>query len=120
VATIIVRPSKIQQGRSAYQRIFLTLASASWSGGTTFVLSGVAGVTKVGQIVGSATQAYVVVTTTGSATGTLTVSDGTNTGTTVVAQVAPTRRKWFPGMDWRRRLAMASNAKTQVDQSTGE
>lgn len=105
MSTLIVRPSKIQQNRSAYQRIFVTLSTASWSGGTTFSISGVTGVTKVGQIVDSATQAYVIVTTTGSAAGTLTVSDGTNTGTTVVGPIAPTRRRWFPGLNrFRERL----------------
>jgi hypothetical protein len=107
MATIIVRPSKVQQGRSAYQRLFVTLASASWGGGTTFTVSGVSGVSKVGQIVNSATQAFVIITTTavpvGHAPQTLTVSDGTNSGTTSVAPVAPTRRKWFPGLDRRRR-----------------
>jgi hypothetical protein len=108
MATIIVRPSRVQQGRSASQRLFLTLANAGWSdGGTTFTISGVSGVSKVGQIVDSPTQAYVVITTTGAPLGhtaqTLTVSDGTNTGTTSVAPVAPTRHRWFPGLNRRQR-----------------
>ena len=96
MATIIVRPSAVQVGRSANQTLTLTGTGTSWSGGTTFTLSGVSGVTKVGQIVDSATLAKVVITTT-TATGThtLTVSDGTNTGTTVVKQIAANRRRWF-------------------------
>jgi hypothetical protein len=106
LATLTVRPSKVQQARTTYQRLFVTLASASWSGGTTFTLSGVSGVTKIGQIIDSATQAYIIITTTGSAAGTLTVSDGTNTGTTSITAVAPTYRRWFAGLDQRRRFGV--------------
>ena len=63
--------------------------------------------TKVTQNVVSPTQAYIALTTTGatlSAIQTLTVSDGTNSGTTKVGPVAPTYRRWFPGLDRRRRL----------------
>jgi hypothetical protein len=105
VATIIVRPSRIQAGRSALQRLFVTLPAAGWTGGTTFSVSGVSGVTKVSQIVDNSTQAYIAITTTSSSTGTLTVSDGTNSGTTTVTQIAPTRRRWFPGLNrYRERL----------------
>jgi hypothetical protein len=103
MATILVRPSKVQPNRSAYQTLTLTLASAGWSGGTTFTLSGVSGVTKIGQVVDSSGLAKVVITTAGSGAGTLTVSDGTNSGTTSVTPVAPTYRRWFPGLDRRRR-----------------
>jgi hypothetical protein len=103
MSTIIVKPSKIQQNRSAYQRLFLTLDGADWTDESVFSISGVAGVTLVGQIVDSESQAYVIVKTTGSAAGTLTVSDGTFSGTTTVGPIAPTYRRWFPGLDRRRR-----------------
>jgi hypothetical protein len=96
-AVFIVWPSQIQPGRSAYQRVFVTFAAAAWDGGTVFLLSGVSGVAKVGQIVDSPTQAYIVITTSAAAaksTQTLTVSDGTNGGTTLVTPIAPTRRRW--------------------------
>lgn len=100
MATLIVRPSKIQAGRSANQRIFVTLAGATWTSGTTFTISGVTGVTKIGQNVDSPTQALITITTTTATltSQTLTVSDGTNTGTTTICPVAPTHRKWFPGL----------------------
>ena len=82
MSTIIVRPTKLQAGRSALQRIFVTLSTATWSGSTTFTLSGVSGVTQIAAIVDSPTVAFIAITTTGSATGTLTISDGTNSGTT--------------------------------------
>jgi hypothetical protein len=102
--TITVRPTKLQANRSALQRIFVTLSTATWSGSTTFTLSGVSGVTKVATNVDSPTQAFIAITTTGSAIGTLTISDGTNTGTTLITPIAPTRRRWFPGLDRRRRF----------------
>ena len=79
MSTITVRPSQVQANRSSLQRLFCTLAGAGWTSGTTFTISGVSGVIKVSQIVDSATQAYVVITTAGSGAGTLTVSDGTHT-----------------------------------------
>ncbi len=102
MSTITVRPSKIQQNRSAYQRLFLTLSGADWTDESVFSISGVDGVTLVGQIVDNESQAYVIITTAGSATGTLTVSDGTYSGTTTVAAIAPTYRRWFAGLDRRR------------------
>ena len=106
MAIITVRPSKVQAGRSAYQRLFLTLAAASWTGGTTFTISRVSGVTKVGQIVEGGAQAYVVITTTTAALTPqiLTVSDGTNSGTVIVGPVAPTHRRWFSRLDHRNRI----------------
>ena len=81
--------------------MFCTLATAGWTSGTTFTISGVVGVTLVSQTVDNATQAYLVVTTTTVALGsaqTLTISDGTNSGTTSVAPIAPTHRRYFPGL----------------------
>ncbi len=97
MATIIVRPSKVPQGIHAKQKLFVTLASANWDGSTVFTVSGVTGVSKVGQSVHNATQAHVYITTTTAAksTQTLTVSDGTNSGTTSVTRIAPARYKWF-------------------------
>lgn len=103
MATITVRPTKVQANRSAMQWLFVTLSTATWSGSTTFSLSGISGVTKMATIVDSPTEAFIAITTTGSATGTLTVSDGTNSWTTLVIPVAPTRRRWFPTLDRRGR-----------------
>ncbi len=60
--------------------ITLTLAGfgTSWGGGTTFSVSGVAGVTQVSQNVASTTAATVVVET-GGTSGTLAITDGTAT-----------------------------------------
>jgi hypothetical protein len=98
-AVFTVRPSQVRQNCGQLQRLFVTFASAAWDGSTLFTLSGVDGVTKAGQIVTSATQAYVLITTTAVPVGTpaqaLTVSDGTNSGTTSVCPTAPTRRRYF-------------------------
>jgi len=92
---IVVRPSAIQLNRSANQSLTLTLPSAGWvQGTTTFTLSGVAGVVLVTSIVNAPGLAKLVVTTSATA-GTLTVSDGTNTGTTVVKSLPSNRRRWF-------------------------
>lgn len=68
----------------------------AWTSGTTFSVSGVAGCSILKKIVNSATYTRLIVVT-GTATGTLTVSDGTNTCTVVVAARAMPR--WFPGLD---------------------
>jgi hypothetical protein len=103
VATILVRPSRIPRFHGGPLTLTLTLTGAGWTGGgTTFTISGVANVTKVGQIVDSGGVAKLVVTT-GAGLGTLTVSDGTNSGTTTVARMAGSRGRWFPGLSWTRR-----------------
>ncbi len=97
MATIIVHPSAIQLNRSANQTLALSLASAGWIQGTTvFTLSGVAGVTKITSIVEAGGASARVVVTTSTTAGTLTISDGTNTGTTHVKKIR--RRRWFPGL----------------------
>ena len=54
MATIQIRPSKIQVNSSRHQAVNLTLAGAGWSsGGTTFTVSGLDDVTKIAQVVGS-------------------------------------------------------------------
>ncbi len=99
MSIILVRPSRVQVGRSANQSLNLTLANAGWTSGTIFTISGVSGATKVTQIVQSGGFAKVVITTTtATGSGTLTVSDGTNSGTTIVTQIAANRRKWHPGL----------------------
>lgn len=98
MATITVRPSRIQPGMHVLQKLFCTLAAANWTTDTTFAISGASGVTKVSQNVVSPTQAYVVITTTTApkkSTQTLTVSDGTNGGTTSITPIAPARGHWF-------------------------
>jgi hypothetical protein len=99
MATITVRPSQVRQNCGGLQKLFVTLANAGWDGSTVFTISGVAGAVKAGQIVTNSTQAYVLITTTAVPVGTpaqaLTVSDGTNSGTTSVCPTAPTRRRYF-------------------------
>lgn len=76
----------------------LGTGTAFVTNGTTFTLSGVSGVTKLGQIVASNTAADIQLTT-GSTTGTLTVtaSDGSGTATVNVAKL-PVAKRWFPGL----------------------
>lgn len=104
MATITVKPPYIQRNRSAMQRVTLMLSGAGWTqGGTTFTLSGVAGVVKGVTIVNSTSLAIVAITSTGAAVGTVTVSDGTNTGTFVVKARAHGRLRWFAGLEDRER-----------------
>jgi len=99
VATILVRPSKVQANRSAAQSLTLTLSGAGWvQGTTTFTLSGVAGAAEVASNVNASGSAKISITTTTAGPGTLTVSDGTNSGTTSVTAVASNKRRWFPGL----------------------
>jgi len=97
MATILVRPSKIQANSSKHQAVNLTLKGAGWTSTTTFTVSGVAGVVKVAQVVSGTGSARIVVTTIGSAAGpsTLTVSDGGNTGRTTVKALSPSRGRWI-------------------------
>lgn len=69
----------------------------SWTAGTTFTLSGVSGCSILTKIVHSGTSARLVVAS-GSATGTLTISDGTESTTIPVQQSPITRRRWFAGL----------------------
>jgi hypothetical protein len=99
MATITVKPPYIQRNRSAMQRVTLMLTGAGWTqGGTTFTLTGVAGVAKGITIVDGGGLAIVAINSTGAAVGTVTVSDGTNTGTFVVKARAHGRLRWFPGL----------------------
>ncbi len=97
VKGMLARPSKVQVNRSMLQSITLIGFGTTWTGGTTFTLSGVAGVTKVSQTVSSGTVARVVIKT-GSTTGTLTISDGTYPATVSVAKRPSSRMHWFPGL----------------------
>lgn len=63
--------------------VTLTGTSTAWTGGTTFTVSGVTGVSKTAQNVASGTSATITLTT-GSSTGTLTISDGTISTTVTV------------------------------------
>jgi hypothetical protein len=67
----------------------------SWSGSTAWSVSGVSGCSIVTHIVTTATVARLVIAT-GSATGTLTVSDGTHTATVQVWDAAlQFSKRWF-------------------------
>ena len=96
MATILIRPSKIQVNSSRRQALNLTCAGAGWTSGTTFTLSGVADVTTVVKVVNGPGSARIVVTTAGASPGTLTVSDGTNSGTVSVAAIAPSAGRGLP------------------------
>ncbi len=69
---------------TAVVNLVMTGTSTSWTGGTTFTVSGVTNATKTSQNVTSGTAATMVLST-GNFTGTLTVSDGTNTATITVS-----------------------------------
>jgi hypothetical protein len=84
VGSISVTPTVLPANHSGNIVLQLAGTGTSWGGGTTFTVSGVSGVTKVSQSVASATSATLAVTS-GSGTGTLTISDGTEGATTTVA-----------------------------------
>jgi len=95
---IVQSPQTVPANHAGSFSITLLGTGTSWSGATTFTLSGVAGVTKLGQIVASPTQADIQLTT-GSTAGTLTItaSDGSGTATVKVARI-PMSKRWFPGL----------------------
>ena len=102
MATILTSPAAIPTNSTVLQGIFLTLPAAGWVQGTTvWTLSGVAGVTLVSSYVSASGVAKLGVTT-GATAGTLTISDGTNTGTVAVQAMPFVRRKWFAGLTDRR------------------
>lgn len=83
--------SSLPSNHASNITLSLTGSGTSWGGGTTFTISGVSGWAKVSQNITSTTAATVVVSCPGTATppsgatGTLSVSDGTNTGTISIA-----------------------------------
>jgi hypothetical protein len=81
-------PSSIPANYGSHITLSLSLGSG-WSGGTTFTVSGVSGVSKVSQNVTSSSTATLVVAVPGlgsaSNTGTLTISDGSVTSMVTVA-----------------------------------
>jgi len=93
VAAIAITPRRIP-ARSKRQGVNLALAGAGWSGATSFTLAGVAGCSITTTIVNTSGTARIVVKT-GSSLGTLTISDGTNSGTTTVATLTAVRG-WMP------------------------
>src|SRR5271166_657240 len=96
--SMIAAPHRIPHKSKQLYKIALTGTGTAWTGGTTFTVSGVAGVVLVSHSVASGTSAQLILTT-GTATGTLTVSDGTNTATISVVLVKALR--WFAGLDRR-------------------
>jgi len=96
---IVQSPQTVPANHAGSFSITLLGTGCSWAtNGTTFSLSGVTGVAKLGQIVSGQNQADIQLTT-GSATGTLTVtaSDGSGTATAKVARI-PISKRWFPGL----------------------
>ncbi len=85
VRNVAIAPATIPAHHSGHISLTLTGSGTSWTGSTTFTPSGVAGVSVISQTNTSGTLETVVVTT-GSGTGTLTItgSDGSN-GTVAVA-----------------------------------
>lgn len=96
MATIHVRPHFIGARSAKRQCIDLTLSDAGWNSSTVFSLSGLAGCTKLGQSVTDGATARIVVQTKTSGPGTLTISDGTNSGSVAVKHVSPTRGRVAP------------------------
>lgn len=90
-----VSPTAIPKNHAGNITLTLAGTSTTWAGGgSEFSLSGVTGVTKVSENVTSATAATVVVTT-GSGTGTLSLTDldsivGTTTVATATLTISPT------------------------------
>ena len=78
-----ISPTTIPANHAGNITLTLTGVGTLWSS-NTFTLSGVSGVTKVSQTINSNTSVTLVATT-GSGTGTLTVSDGTYAATTTIA-----------------------------------
>jgi len=93
---IRIRPSRLSANSSRHQGVDLVLAGAGWSGATTFTLSGVAHVSILTTIVHNTSSARLVLTTVGASPGTLTISDGTNSGTVKIAALSPTRGRLAP------------------------
>ena len=85
-AYFVASPAVIPSGHIGHLTVSLTGVGTSWSG-TPFSVSGVSGTTLISQSVSSTTSASLVLTT-GSGTGTLTVSDGSENST--IAVNAPT------------------------------
>ena len=78
--------------------LVLTGTNTNWSG-NPFILSGVAGVTLVSQTVTSSTAASIVIST-GTTTGTLTLSDGSYTTTIAVIPAPSSARHMSAARGW--------------------
>ena len=101
MATINVSPKTVPAGRHAAWKLSVYLPAAGWvQGTTTLSVSGVTGVTASSFTINSSTTGTVVLNTKNASTGTLTVSDGTNSGTTTVSGTMNTtrNRRWFSGL----------------------
>ncbi|HTS62156.1 MAG TPA: DUF2341 domain-containing protein [Candidatus Acidoferrales bacterium] len=83
MTAISASPQAVPAISSGNVVLTLTGTSTAWTGGTTFSISGVSGVTKIAQSVLSATSATLTITT-GAGTGSLTISDGTTSTTILV------------------------------------
>jgi hypothetical protein len=92
---ILVKPSIISVNRSANQRLACTVSAPAWTTTTVLTTSGVAGLTMTQEIFLSSTAINIVVLTTGSASGTAVVSDGTNHGSFLVQAKSPVKYKWI-------------------------
>ena len=92
--SIAAAPFNLPANHSGHIAIALTGSGTTWNGGTTFGIAGVSGTSKVSQSVTSATSATLTITT-GSGTGTLTVTDGTNS-TPVASPTPPCRPPRIP------------------------
>jgi len=95
---VVQSPQTVPANHAGSFSITLLGSGCSWLSGATFTLSGVAGVTKFGQII-SGDNAADIQLATGSGTGTLTItaSDGSGTATVKVARL-PVSKSWFPGL----------------------
>lgn len=89
-ASFSASPNTVPSNHNGNITLALTGSGTTWTGGTSFSISGVTGWTKVSQNVTSGTAATLVISGPGilpaaSSTGTLTVSDGTLTSNVTVA-----------------------------------
>lgn len=81
--SIAATPTAVPSHHSGNMVISLVGTSTSWSGGTTFSISGVTGAVKISQVVTNGTHATITIQT-GSGNGTLTISDGSISTTIAV------------------------------------
>lgn len=82
-------PSTVPANHSGNISLACTGTGTSWTGSTSFSLSGVSGVTLVSSTNNSATSQTIVITT-GSSTGTLTISDTTDSISTTISVATAT------------------------------
>lgn len=92
---IAVTPNTAQNNSTSNIKLTLTGTGTAWTGGTVFTISGPAGVSKVSQTVATGTSGTLTISTSGSAPGVATVSDGSLTGTVNIGSSEPYLESFF-------------------------